>query len=81
MSRGYLAKCSTGGKPKTRHETQAAAESHRRYLIWTGRWTAGGSNTYWCNQCGGYHAGSTGRFNRGGGKRSAKNIPRHLATQ
>lgn len=81
MSVGYLAKCSSRGRPKKSHPTQAAAEAHRSALIAAGRWRAATSNTYFCGQCGGYHAGSTGTANRGGGKKPAKNAPRHLASQ
>jgi hypothetical protein len=66
MSVGYLAKCAR----KRRHKTQA--EPHRQSLIRIGRWTAGGSNTYWCNQCGHFHAGSLGSSNRGKGRRIKK---------
>lgn len=82
MSVGYLKKCSSNGKPKTKHRTQAEAEAQRSSLIAQGKWTRGNSNTYWCNQCGAYHAGKLGRSNRGKGRRvAAKNIPRHLASQ
>lgn len=65
MSVGYLAKCAR----KRRHKTQAEAEEHRMSLIRIGRWTVAGSNTYWCNQCGHFHAGSLGRSNRGKGRK------------
>lgn len=82
MSRGYLAKCSSRNRPKQSHPTQAEAEKQRQGLIAAGIWTAAGSNTYPCNQCGGYHAGSVGRSNRGKGRRTAtKNRLRHLDTQ
>lgn len=82
MSVGYLKKCSSGGRPKTQHLTQAEAEAQRRGLIAAKKWTWGNSNTYWCNQCGFYHAGKLGAANRGKGRKvAAKNIPRHLATQ
>jgi predicted RNA-binding Zn-ribbon protein involved in translation (DUF1610 family) len=82
MSRGYLKKCSTGLVPKIQHATQAAAEGQRSGMIAAGRWTRGNSNTYFCNQCGWYHAGKLGRSNRGKGRKvAAKNLPRHLATQ
>jgi len=81
MSVGYLRKCSSNGKPKKSHPTQGEAEGHRQAMISAGRWTAAKSNTYFCNQCGGYHAGSTGQVNRGGGRQIAKNRPRWTATQ
>lgn len=82
MSRGYMKKCSTGLRPKRQHPTQSAAEGQRRSLVAQGVWTMAGSNTYFCNQCGWYHAGKLGRGNRGKGRAvAAKNRPRHLATQ
>ena len=81
MSVGYLKKCSGRGKPKRQHATQEAAEAQRSQLIAAGIWKAGSSNTYFCNQCGFYHAGSTGRANRGKGKKAAQHRPRFLATQ
>lgn len=82
MSVGYLKKCSSQGKPKTQHQTQAEAEGQRSILIEAGKWTRGNSNTYFCNQCGWYHAGKLGRSNRGKGRQvAAKNKPRHLASQ
>lgn len=81
MSAGYLAKCSSRGKPKEKFTTQTAAEGRRRSLIYDGVWTAQGSNTYFCNQCGGWHAGQVGVRNRGQAKKTAKNTPRHLDTQ
>lgn len=82
MSVGYMKKCSNGRAPKKQHPSQAEAEKQRGQLIARGVWTSGGSNTYFCNQCGWWHAGSLGRANRGKGrKQTAKNTPRHLATQ
>lgn len=81
MSVGYMAKCSSRGKPKKQHTTQASAEEQRRGLIKAGIWRADRTNTYFCNQCGHWHAGRLGRSNRGKGKRTAKNTPRHLASQ
>ena len=83
MSRGYLKKCSNRyGQPKKAFRTQGEAEGQRMAMIRSGKWTHGTSNTYFCNQCGGFHAGQLGRGNRGKGRRvAAKNIPRHLATQ
>jgi hypothetical protein len=82
MSAGYLKKCSSNGRPKKAHPTQAEAEGQRWALIKLGKWTPGNSNTYWCGECGGYHAGKLGRANRGGGrKKAAKNAPRFLASQ
>jgi hypothetical protein len=82
MSVGYLKKCTSNGKPKAKFLTQAAAEAFRTSLVKLGRWTYGGSNTYWCNQCGFYHAGKLGRANRGKGRKvAAKNRPRHLDCQ
>lgn len=81
MSVGYLAKCTSRGRPKKRHATQAEAEAQRSQLIRRGVWKPATSNTYFCNQCGCYHAGSTGQINRGRGKKAAKNRPRFLATQ
>lgn len=65
MSVGYLVKCAG----KIRHKTRAEAEAHRQGLILIGRWTAAGSNSYWCNQCMHFHAGSIGRSNRGKGRK------------
>lgn len=82
MSVGYLAKCSSRGKPKKSHPTQDGAEGQRWGLIKAGIWRPDKTNTYFCGQCGGWHAGTLGRANRGKGRRvSAKNTPRHLATQ
>lgn len=81
MSVGYLKKCSSGGRPKTQHATQAAAEAQRARLVHEGKWTWNGSNTYWCNECGWYHAGRLGRANRGRSRTVAKNRPRHLDCQ
>jgi rubrerythrin len=82
MSVGYLKKCSSNGRPKKQHRTQAEAEAQRAGLVHAGRWTWNGSNTYWCNQCGFYHAGQLGKANRGKGRKvAAKNRPRYLATQ
>jgi hypothetical protein len=66
MSAGYLAKCAT----KRRHATQALAEDHRRAMVRMGRWTTAGSNTYFCNQCGSFHAGRMGASNRGKGRKT-----------
>ena len=81
MSRGYLAKCtSSKGVPKKRHDTQAEAEKQRQGLIAAKIWKPVNSNTYFCSQCGGWHAGSVGKSNRGKGRnRTAKNTPRFLA--
>ena len=70
MSVGYLAKCGR----KRRHPDQDAAEQHRRELVARGVWTWRKSNTYDCNQCGCWHAGSTGATNRGtsGGRKRAR---------
>jgi hypothetical protein len=82
MSVGYLKKCSSRGRPKRAFPTQAGAESLRWSLINRGIWKAAATNTYFCNQCGGYHAGELGRANRGKGRTvAAKNRPRFLATQ
>jgi hypothetical protein len=81
MSRGYLAKCSSGGKPKKSHATLELAEAMRSAMIAKGKWTAAGSNAYWCNQCGGYHAGRVGSVHRGKGRPTVKNIPRFLPCQ
>jgi hypothetical protein len=81
MSIGYLKKCSDGTQPKKRFGSRAQAEDFRRAMIGSGRWTANGSNTYSCNVCGQYHAGRLGRVNRGGGRQTAKNKPRHLDCQ
>lgn len=77
MSVGYLAKCAR----KRRHQTQEDAEKQRRRMIHAGLWRAGNSNTYFCNQCGCWHAGGLRGTPRGKGRRTAKNTPRHLATQ
>jgi rubrerythrin len=77
MSVGYLAKCAR----KRRHATQALAEKQRQGLIRAGKWRGDNSNTYWCNQCGHWHAGHLNGSPRGQGKRPAKNTPRHLASQ
>jgi rubrerythrin len=82
MSVGYLKKCSSYGRPKDQFLTQSEAEGRRASLIHQGKWTWGNSNTYWCNQCGFYHAGKLGRANRGKGRKvAAKNRPRHLDCQ
>lgn len=82
MSVGYLAKCSNGFVPKRPFPTQQGAEALRWSLIRRGKWRAGNTNTYFCNECGGWHAGRLGRGNRGKGRKvSAKNTPRFLATQ
>ena len=82
MSRGYMAKCtSSKGVPKKRHETQAEAEKQRQGLIGAGIWRADRTNTYFCSQCGHWHAGRLGRSNRGKGRQTAKNTPRFLASQ
>jgi rubrerythrin len=61
MSAGYLAKCAR----KKRHETRAEAEEHRAELVRLGKWRMTNSNTYRCNQCGCWHAGSIRRAPRG----------------
>lgn len=81
MSAGYLAKCSSRGKPKKRHPTQDEADEQRQNLIRAGIWRPANSNTYFCNQCGSWHAGRLGRSNRGKGRKTAKNTPRFLASQ
>lgn len=69
MTVGFMAKCSRDGRqPKKRHETREEAEQHRSMLIRQGIWTKNKSNTYRCNACGFWHAGSTGSGNRGQGK-------------
>lgn len=77
MSAGYLAKCAR----KMRHPSQAEAEEHRQHLIRMRRWTPAGSNTYFCNQCGSWHAGRVKGVPRGKGRRTAKNTPRFLDSQ
>lgn len=77
MSAGYLAKCGR----KKRHPNQDQAEDQRRAMISAGRWRADGSNTYWCNQCGSWHAGRVKGAPRGKGRKTAKNTPRFLASQ
>lgn len=77
MSAGYLAKCGR----KMRHQTQTKAEEHRQKLIRAGIWWAGNSNTYFCNQCGSWHAGRLKDTPRGKGRKTAKNTPRFLASQ
>lgn len=75
-----MAKCvGSTGKPKQRFETREGAEGRRASLIAIGKWTARGSNVYFCNQCGCFHAGATNRANRG--RTDAKNVKRHLDTQ
>ncbi len=81
MSAGFMKKCSSGDKPKQRHETRQAAEAQRTSLVKLGRWTMAGSNTYLCNACGFYHAGSLGKVNRGSGRKNGKNQPRRLDCQ
>lgn len=82
MSVGYLKKCSNGRTPKQRFKTQQLAEGFRKSMIAVRKWTDGGSNTYWCNVCGLYHAGALGKANRGRGRKvAAKNRPRHLDSQ
>lgn len=75
-----MRKCSTRGRPKTRHETQADAESQRRYLVSVGKWTLAMSNTYHCDVCGFWHAGRI-TVNRGRARNQTKNKPRRLDTQ
>lgn len=65
MSAGYMAKCGL----KKHHATQAEAEAHRTRLIRMRKYTRANSNTYWCNVCGGFHAGRLGKPNRGKGRR------------
>lgn len=65
MSVGYMAKCGR----KKRHETQAEAEKQRWGLIRLGAWQVATSNTYECNQCGGFHAGRIGSVHRGKGRK------------
>lgn len=78
MSAGYLAKCAR----KKRHPTQAEAEKQRQGLIRSAGWKAANSNTYFCNQCGHWHAGRMKRgIPRGKGHKTAKNTPRFLASQ
>jgi hypothetical protein len=77
MSAGYLAKCGR----KKRHPTQGDAEEHRRKLIRIGIWQPSRSNTYFCNQCGSWHAGRTKNMPRGKGRKTAKNTPRFLESQ
>ena len=77
MSAGYLAKCAR----KKRHPTQAEAEKQRAGLIGAGLWKAATSNTYFCSQCGHYHAGRMRGAPRGKGREMAKNTPRFLASQ
>jgi hypothetical protein len=77
MSAGYLAKCGR----KKRHPTQAEAEKQRQGLIGAGMWKAATSNTYFCSQCGCYHAGRIKGAPRGKGRQTAKNAPRFLASQ
>lgn len=68
MSVGYLAKCSSHGHPKKRHANREEAEAHRAKLVRMGVWTKRKSNTYPCNACGFWHAGSVGKANRGQSK-------------
>jgi predicted RNA-binding Zn-ribbon protein involved in translation (DUF1610 family) len=68
MTVGFLAKCASGGRPKKRHASRQEAEEHRSMLIRRQIWTKSKSNTYRCNACGFWHAGSTGQVNRGQGK-------------
>jgi rubrerythrin len=77
VSAGYLAKCGR----KKRHPDQARAEKHRQNLIRAGIWRAASSNTYFCNQCGNWHAGRIKGAPRGKGRKTAKNTPRFLASQ
>jgi hypothetical protein len=82
MSVGYLKKCANrNGTPKRMFQNQTLAEELRAAMVAAGKWTWAGSNTYFCNQCGRYHAGSLGKGNRGKGRKTAKNTPRHLDTQ
>lgn len=70
MSVGYLAKCGR----KKRHPDQDKAEERRAELVARGVWRWNKSNTYRCNQCDSWHAGSTGHSPRGttGGRRRAR---------
>lgn len=81
MSVGYLKKCSSGGRPKQVFTTQEKAEAFRSSLIRIGRWTPGNSNTYYCGEHGGYHAGRLGRANRGKGRKKAAKRAPFLPTQ
>jgi len=81
MSAGYMAKCSSGGRPKQRFATRAEAEAFRSSMIGRSMWTRQESNTYPCNQCQGYHAGHLGAINRGSGKPKNKKAKPHLDTQ
>jgi hypothetical protein len=76
MTVGFMAKCSSRGRPKKRHANEAEAEAHRRKLVRMGVWRMNKSNTYLCNACGHWHAGSTGSANRGGAKGHRKNRKR-----
>lgn len=71
MSAGYLAKCGT----KKRHPDKKQAEGQRWGLIRAGKWTPSGSNTYPCNVCGYWHAGSTAK-RKGGGSPKRKRANR-----
>mgnify|MGYP007057171796 CR=1 FL=1 len=61
MSAGYLRKCAG----KRQHATKQEAENHRRQMVRSGRWRLDQTNTYRCNQCGGFHSGRIGVRNRG----------------
>lgn len=76
MTVGFMAKCSSRGRPKKRHYTEQEAEAHRRKLCGVGIWRMNKSNTYLCNACGFWHAGSTGKVNRGAAKGHRKNRKR-----
>lgn len=65
MSRGYMAKCASHGKPKKQHASREQAEEHRSRLVRMGVWTKAASNTYRCTACGFWHAGGTGNRHRG----------------
>jgi len=61
MSAGYMAKCAR----KKRYETRAEAEAHRGAMIARGQWRRADTNSYRCNNCGGWHDGHVGSRNRG----------------
>ena len=65
MTAGFMAKCGR----KKRYETQAEAEVARERFIRNRQWRRATSNTYWCNACGGFHAGRMGSRNRGKGRK------------
>lgn len=55
---------------KIRYETKDQALKARTAQVSAGKWSLSNTNSYRCDQCGGYHNGHTGRpAGKGRGKR------------